>query len=115
MSMLESTGSFHIDADCVLYGKIAFVPLQPPVVWNGYELGPPSALRMALVLVSVALAIAIFYKELLVTSFDHLSPLVCAQEFGITMDLMDALALDKKSFLFAFRIRLGRFLPWPWR
>lgn len=70
MSMLESTGSFHIDADCVLYGEIAFVPLQPPVVWNGYELGPPSALRMVLVLVSVALAIAIFYKELVVTSFD---------------------------------------------
>ena len=45
---------------------IAFVPLQPPVVWNGYELVPPSALRMVLVLVSVALAIAIFYKELLV-------------------------------------------------
>ena len=68
MSMLESTGSFHIDADCVLYGKIAFVPLQPPVVWNGYELGPPSALRMALVLVSVALAIAIHKTTF--TSFD---------------------------------------------
>ena len=51
MSMLESAGSFHIDADCVLYGEIAFVPLEPPVVWNGYALGPPSALRMALVLV----------------------------------------------------------------
>ena len=70
MSMLESTGSFHIDADCVLYGEIAFVPLEPPVVWNGYELGPPSALRMALVLTAVAGAIAVFYKELLVTSFD---------------------------------------------
>src|SRR5512134_917036 len=70
MSMLESTGSFHIDADCVLYGEIAFVPLEPPVMTFGFSLGPPSALRMALVLVAVILAIVIFYKELLVTSFD---------------------------------------------
>jgi manganese/zinc/iron transport system permease protein len=70
MSMLESTGSFHIDADCVLYGEIAFVPLEPPVVWNGYSLGPPSALRMIIVFGVVVLAIAAFYKELLVTSFD---------------------------------------------
>jgi manganese/zinc/iron transport system permease protein len=70
MSMLESTGSFHIDAECVLYGEIAFVPLEPPVVWNGLELGPPSVLRMALVLLAVSLAIAVFYQELLVTSFD---------------------------------------------
>ena len=70
MSMLESTGSFHIDADCVLYGEIAFVPLEPPIVWNGYSLGPPSALRMMAVFVVVVLAIFVFYKELLVTSFD---------------------------------------------
>jgi manganese/zinc/iron transport system permease protein len=70
MSMLESTGSFHIDADCVLYGEIAFVPLEPPVVWNGYSLGPPSALRMVVVFGVIILAIATFYKELLVTSFD---------------------------------------------
>ena len=70
MSMLESTGSFHIDADCVLYGEIAFVPLEPPFIWNGYSLGPPSALRMIVVFVVVLLAIIAFYKELLVTSFD---------------------------------------------
>jgi manganese/zinc/iron transport system permease protein len=70
MSMLESTGSFHIDADCVLYGEIAFVPLEPAVLWTGYSLGPPSALRMIVVFGVVILAIATFYKELLVTSFD---------------------------------------------
>jgi manganese/zinc/iron transport system permease protein len=70
MSRLESTGSFHIDADCVLYGEIAFVPLEPPAVFGGHALGPPSALRMALVLAGVVLAIVVFYKELLVTSFD---------------------------------------------
>ena len=94
MSMLESTGSFHIDADCVLYGEIAFVPLEPPVVWNGYSLGPPSALRMIVVFVVVILAIAAFYKELLVTSFDP----GLAKSLGMRMaiwhyGLMGALAL----------------------
>jgi manganese/zinc/iron transport system permease protein len=70
MNILESKDTIHIDAECVLYGEIAFVPLEPPVVWNGWELGPPSALRMALVLVMIVLAIFAFYKELLVTSFD---------------------------------------------
>jgi len=70
MSMLETKGNFHIDAECLLYGEIAFVALEPPAVWNGWVLGPPSVLRMAGVLGAIALAIAVFYKELLVTSFD---------------------------------------------
>jgi len=70
MSSLESKGTIHIDAECVLYGEIAFVPLEPPFVWNGWELGPPSALRMGVVLAVIILAIVAFYKELLVTSFD---------------------------------------------
>lgn len=70
MSALESHGSIHIDAECVLYGEIAFVALEPPVTWFGIELGPPSVLRMAVVLVVVVAGILRFYKELLVTSFD---------------------------------------------
>jgi manganese/zinc/iron transport system permease protein len=70
MSSLESRGSIHIDADCVLYGEIAFVPLEPPLVVGGWSLGPPSVVRMGLVLAGVAAAIVIFYKELLVTAFD---------------------------------------------
>lgn len=70
MSSMESQGSIHIDADHVLYGEIAFVALEPPFVLAGLELGPPSVLRMAVVLGVIALAIAVFYKELLVTSFD---------------------------------------------
>ncbi|MFV0338486.1 MAG: metal ABC transporter permease [Chthoniobacterales bacterium] len=70
ISSLESRGTLHIDAECVLYGEIAFVPLEPPVIWQGWELGPPSVLRMGTVLVCIILAILIFYKELLVTSFD---------------------------------------------
>jgi manganese/zinc/iron transport system permease protein len=94
LSMLESAGSFHIDADCVLYGEIAFVPLEPPVVWNEYELGPPSVLRMGFVFLTVIGAISVFYKELLVTSFDP----GLAQSLGMRVGLwhyglMGALAL----------------------
>jgi manganese/zinc/iron transport system permease protein len=70
MSSLETKGSIHIDAECVLYGEIAFVALEPPVVWNGLQLGPPSVLRMGVVLAVILAVIVIFYKELLVTSFD---------------------------------------------
>ena len=70
MSGLESRGAFHIDAECVLYGEIAFVPLEPAVVFLGCELGPLPVVRMALVLLVLVLLVVIFYKELLITSFD---------------------------------------------
>lgn len=70
MSSLESKGAIHLDAECVLYGEIAFVPLEPPLLWGDWPVGPPSAVRMGLVLVCIVLAITVFYKELLLTSFD---------------------------------------------
>lgn len=59
-----------LDADCVLYGEIAFVPLEPMVTWGGLVLGPVSVVRMAAVALGVAVLVAVFYKELLVSSFD---------------------------------------------
>ena len=70
VSHAEAGGPVHVDADCVLYGEIALVPLEPPVIWGGRALGPPSVLRMAVVALMVVIALAAFYKELLVTSFD---------------------------------------------
>lgn len=70
ISSAEAGGPVHIDADCVLYGEIALVPLEPPVMWGEATLGPPSVLRMAVVTLCVVLGIAGFYKELLLTSFD---------------------------------------------
>ncbi|MEW6279122.1 MAG: metal ABC transporter permease [Candidatus Eremiobacterota bacterium] len=54
-----------LDQECVLYGEIAFVPLQERVLGM-----PGPVLRMGVVALLVAGAIALFYKELLVTSFD---------------------------------------------
>ncbi len=70
MSMLEAKGSIHLDAECVLYGEIAFVPLEMPMEWLGVEWGPPSVVRMGLMLVTVVILIIAFFKELMITSFD---------------------------------------------
>lgn len=59
-----------LDAECVLYGEIAFVPLEPMVSVLGLNLGPESLVRMAAVFGGVVLLVLFFYKELLVSSFD---------------------------------------------
>lgn len=59
-----------LDQECVLYGEIAFVPLAPLVQIAGVSIAPEPVLRMALVAVVAALLIVLFYKELLVSSFD---------------------------------------------
>ncbi len=59
-----------LDADCVLYGEIAFVPLDPPWTVGGHDLAPGLVMRMGIVLILTAAGVLIFYKELLVSSFD---------------------------------------------
>lgn len=59
-----------LDADCVLFGEIAYVPLEPAVEVRGVALAPAPVLRMGAVLLGVVVLIAAFYKELLVSSFD---------------------------------------------
>jgi len=59
-----------LDQDCVLYGEIGFVSLEPSVEWLGMKWGPASILRMGVVCLGLILAISLFYKELLVSSFD---------------------------------------------
>lgn len=59
-----------LDADCVLFGEIAFVPLESMVTLGGWTLGPESVVRMGAVLLAVAALVAVFYKELLVSAFD---------------------------------------------
>ena len=87
------TDAVHLDAECVLYGEIAFVPLDlvqtqlgpgalsvvekipglnSEMFLNGnlLTIPPPSVIRMAVVTGITLLLILVFYKELLVTSFD---------------------------------------------
>jgi manganese/zinc/iron transport system permease protein len=60
-----------LDQECVLYGEIGNIPLDGPHVQLGsLVLGPPTLVRMAVVTLVVVLLITVFYKELLVSSFD---------------------------------------------
>lgn len=59
-----------LDAECVLYGELGFIPLQDVASFAGYAIGPEPVIRMAIItLVAIGLILA-FFKELLVTSFD---------------------------------------------
>ncbi|MFP6902839.1 MAG: metal ABC transporter permease, partial [Verrucomicrobiia bacterium] len=84
------SGKVHIDTECVLYGEVALVPLEKfklaltpalagvvdklpmsEVYLRGNELVmSPDVIRMGFVALAVALLIWVFYKELLVSSFD---------------------------------------------
>ena len=87
---VHTHGNVHIDTDCVLYGNITHQLLNPATVELSPELAAslqkmplsnaylkggelyvmPDILRMGAVAFGVALLIWIFYKELLVSSFD---------------------------------------------
>lgn len=59
-----------LDADCVLHGEIGFVPFQDYFVAGGREWMPVPVARMLLVSLLTLGWIVLFYKELLVSSFD---------------------------------------------
>jgi manganese/zinc/iron transport system permease protein len=59
-----------LDQECVLYGEIGNVWIDTPVTIGGVTLGPATVVRMAIVTLITALLIVLFYKELLVSSFD---------------------------------------------
>ncbi len=70
LGLAERSGSIHLDAECLLFGEIAFVALEEPWKLRGVPLGPPSVWIMGGVCAVVCGLVALFYKELLVTAFD---------------------------------------------
>lgn len=79
LSVIETKGTIHLDPDCILYGEIALIPLESAFYVGEWNLGPFPVVRMGLVFIAVVIAIGVFYKELLVTSFDA----SLAQSLGI--------------------------------
>ena len=61
----------HIDAECLLYGEIGFTPLAESITWGSIEIGSRPLLSIGTVTIIIILIITIFYKQLLVTSFDQ--------------------------------------------
>ncbi len=75
----QMKGSVHLDADCVLFGNIAEVATR-----NGDFILPPNMIQAAIVLGLTILLSLIFYKELLVSSFDP----ILARSIGIRSGLV---------------------------
>src|SRR5688500_13052666 len=63
-------GQVDLDQECVLYGEIGSVPLEEATVIGGHALGPAALVRMAAVMLATVFLIVLFYKELLLSSFD---------------------------------------------
>lgn len=66
------TGRVHIDADCVLFGELEYVPLAAP---SALTLGAAGAVPLPILISAgiaalIAIYVAVFYKELALTSFD---------------------------------------------
>lgn len=64
-------GKIHLDAECVLYGDLNFLPFEPDrLVILGRDFGPLPVGVMFFVALMVVLLVFVFYKELLLSSFD---------------------------------------------
>lgn len=64
------TGQVDLDQECVLYGEIAYVPLDPILLDSGASLGPRALWISGGVLVLILSAIIAGYKGLLITTFN---------------------------------------------
>ena len=63
-------GKVDLDQDCVLYGEIAYVPLDTIILASGKSIGPKALYVSGFILILVLLFIYIGYKELFLTTFD---------------------------------------------
>jgi manganese/zinc/iron transport system permease protein len=59
----------HLDIDAVLLGELAFAPFDRIELW-GWDWGPTALVVMGVILVLNVAAIAIFWKELKLSTFD---------------------------------------------
>ena len=77
-------GNTHIDAECLLYGEIGLIPLAENLFIAGIDLGSRPLASMLAVTVLVILAVTVFYRQLLVTSFDF----TLAKTLGLPVTLI---------------------------
>lgn len=63
-------GQVDLDQDCVLYGEIAYVPIDLWITANDTNMGPRVMYLAIVNLVLVLMFIMLFYKELKLSTFD---------------------------------------------
>jgi manganese/zinc/iron transport system permease protein len=83
-----------LDPDCVLYGEIAYVPLDTWVGPGGINLGPRAIYILAVMLLANLSFILLSYKELSITTFDP----SFATSIGMNTALWHYLLMGATSF-----------------
>ncbi len=63
-------GHVDIDQDCVLYGEIAYVPVDLWITSGGTVMGPRAVYILSGLLVLIVLFVTLGYRKLMLTSFD---------------------------------------------
>lgn len=63
-------GRIDVDQDCVLYGEIAYVPIDQWILSNGWIMGPRSVYILGGLFLLVIGFVGFFFKELSITAFD---------------------------------------------
>lgn len=86
-------GKVDLDQDCVLYGEIAYVPLDIIISSSGTNLGPKAIYVTGAVLVVIVGFILVGYKELFLTTFDP----AYASAIGISTTLWHYLLMGAVS------------------
>lgn len=86
-------GKVDLDQDCVLYGEIAYVPLDVIITADGSNIGPRAPYIMGSILIAIILFITLFYKELFLTTFDP----AYAKAIGISTALWHYLLMSAVS------------------
>jgi manganese/zinc/iron transport system permease protein len=86
-------GKVDLDQDCVLYGEIAYVPLDIVLSDSGESLGPRALYIAGAVLIVILFFIKIGYKELFLTTFDP----AYASAIGISTTLWHYLLMGAVS------------------
>ena len=86
-------GKVDLDQDCVLYGEIAYVPLDLWLTDSGIVMGPRALYIVGSILLLIAIFIVAGYKELLITTFDP----AYASAIGISTTLWHYLLMGAVS------------------
>jgi manganese/zinc/iron transport system permease protein len=86
-------GQVDLDQECVLYGEIAYVPWDILYV-NGVPLGPRPVWVLGIVSILNLIFVALFYKELKISSFDP----SLAMTLGINATIIHYLLMAAVSF-----------------
>lgn len=82
-------GDTDLDLDCVLYGELAFIPLKPWLQLGDLAIAPWPIARMGFLWIGILILTRLFYKELLLLSFDPTQ----ARALGLPERTMHALGL----------------------